>query len=76
MLTHDELWEKAGTNEPITREDLGINVSPIERIKEGMAIMKQACNSICDAGNCLPCPFLNYCDASDYSPHEWEIKNE
>lgn len=24
MLSNDELWEKCGTNEPITREDLGL----------------------------------------------------
>ena len=24
MLSNDELWEKCGTKEPITREDLGL----------------------------------------------------
>lgn len=24
MLTNDELWEKAATNEPISREDIGL----------------------------------------------------
>lgn len=33
-LTNDELWEKAATNEPITRQDLGINVVVSVKKKE------------------------------------------
>lgn len=33
-LTNDELWEKAGTNEPITKQDLGIDVIVSVKKKE------------------------------------------
>ena len=74
MLTHDELWEKAGTNEPITREDLGINASPAEKMEEGMRIMMVACKDM--GTDCDVCPFGYYCNMLNISPYEWEIENE
>lgn len=44
-LSNDELWEKAGTDNPITMEDIGLEkTTTIIKNRNGLTIFRPYCN--------------------------------
>jgi len=44
-LNNDELWEKAGTDQPITMEDIGIEkTTTVIKNRNGLTIFRPHCN--------------------------------
>lgn len=43
-LSNDDLWEKSGTSQPITKADIGLNnvgdESGLRKVREGLKILK------------------------------------
>lgn len=62
-------------------EDIGFDMGWVDTMREGMRMIKNACEKWAESSQeeyqlCLFCPFLSCCESLDVEPREWEVEVE